>query len=775
MRRSRVLEHREVRGVLPAVACCAAAIAMCGAVSAATAAPPGVIPAPPGDNPGGRGWEKVTPADKGGVDVGGLTYEAKARASSDGGALTFVSLAAFGRSVGSAFPSRYTARRGADGWSVEPSLPPSRSTAVQWLGAGLGRTANTLFVDDTLKTQIVETPARIAPGTSDGVPSIYAAEGQGWRLLTPGGPSLGIALANANINSAPTFGTATPDGQHVLFSSAWRFDDDPGDQNPGDLTRLTSGEMLFAASGGTIRAVGVRPDGTIAPVAQAGSGGVSTDNAISDNGRRIYFTETFGLGTAGPLNLYDQTTGTSVEISPSDAVFYTATADGRRALYSQYSAGTLHLFDAETGTSQEISVDHEPADVGEPQVKTVLAVSEDLSRIYFTAAGDLIAGQRPTGIDASGIYLWHDGDLELVAILADDRDGDVGPGAFPFVGIPDVNRWVNQEFLGWNPDASVMAFNTTARVTDYDPRGTRQVYRYDDATGDLVCISCPAGPPTADAQLRRKFLLLGSHARPLGARNSVSADGKRVFFETGEALVPEDTNGALDVYVWEAGNAHLVSDGESPTGSGFVAASASGADVFFATAAPLVGTDRDELVDIYDARIGGGSPEMQPPGPGCDGDECQGLVTPPPVFKQPATDGPGGPGDPTPLADPSFTVTKLTRRQIARLARGKRVVVTARATEDGRLFIAATARVGRAQRQVVAHASTVVQAHGTGRLAIRLSRSGRAALQRQGRLRVRLVTTFDAVLDPKVSTVTLRSASIERRGSKRRERTGETR
>jgi hypothetical protein len=165
------------------------------------------------------------------------------------------------------------------------------------------------------------------------------------------------------------------------------------------------------------------------------------------------------------------------------------------------------------------------------------------------------------------------------------------------------------------------------------------------------------------------------------ASRNLSADGNRFFFETPEALVPADTNGAggcplagtgpqnypacLDVYEWEApetgsckesapafsplneGCLYLISTGKSPFPSLFGDASVNGSDVFFFTRQQLVGQDTDELQDVYDARVGGGlAGQNLPPVIPCEGLEaCHGAAQTPPVEGSPATPGFFGPGN----------------------------------------------------------------------------------------------------------------------------------
>jgi hypothetical protein len=117
----------------------------------------------------------------------------------------------------------------------------------------------------------------------------------------------------------------------------------------------------------------------------------------------------------------------------------------------------------------------------------------------------------------------------------------------------------------------------------------------------------------------------------------VTDDGSRVAFTTPASLVPRDTNGRLDAYLWEDGQLYLLSSGTSPDDSYAFAISASGDDAFFRTRQSLVGQDGDTLIDLYTARVGGGFASQQnEPAAGCEGETCQGPLVPAP----PATDAP---------------------------------------------------------------------------------------------------------------------------------------
>jgi hypothetical protein len=121
----------------------------------------------------------------------------------------------------------------------------------------------------------------------------------------------------------------------------------------------------------------------------------------------------------------------------------------------------------------------------------------------------------------------------------------------------------------------------------------------------------------------------------------MSDDGSYVFFDTADALVPQDKNETLDVYEWHNGRVSLVSSGKDKAPSFFLGQSAAeiggvhveAANVFFGTHASLVPQDTGDSGDLYDARIcAPADPCIKPP-PGetaqCEGDACQNPPPPP--------------------------------------------------------------------------------------------------------------------------------------------------
>jgi hypothetical protein len=194
------------------------------------------------------------------------------------------------------------------------------------------------------------------------------------------------------------------------------------------------------------------------------------------------------------------------------------------------------------------------------------------------------------------------------------------------------------------PDGRHLLFSSIdgAGLTGYDHGscvssfgvGCRQLYLYSADSGALACVSChPSGAPatTMASALSEAIANNGAAQTSWHWNHPLSDDGSRVFFNTGDALVPDDTNGRYDAYEYDVGSkqVHLISSGRSSSHSIFLDASADGDDVFFMTRERLVGWDRDSVYDIYDARVGGGFPEPVSE-PICSGDACLGASDSPP-------------------------------------------------------------------------------------------------------------------------------------------------
>ena len=192
--------------------------------------------------------------------------------------------------------------------------------------------------------------------------------------------------------------------------------------------------------------------------------------------------------------------------------------------------------------------------------------------------------------------------------------------------------------------------------------GARKVYLYDAVTGKLVCVSCDPGTPGDPLGVRPVgSAASGGHENaprnltktgPFYLPRNLSEGGGRLFFQSADALVPQDGNGLLDVYEWElpgvgsctlsspsfsessGGCVSPISDVAGSAESRFMDASESGNDVFIWTADQLVLSDTDSRADVYDVRVGGGFP-VSVSSPVCvNADSCK-----PPALPQPGYSG----------------------------------------------------------------------------------------------------------------------------------------
>jgi hypothetical protein len=190
-----------------------------------------------------------------------------------------------------------------------------------------------------------------------------------------------------------------------------------------------------------------------------------------------------------------------------------------------------------------------------------------------------------------------------------------------------------------------------------------QVFLYDAEAEELRCASCN---PTAARPLGASGLPTWS--TPFEQRRYLSDSGERLFFESLDALDPNDVNGLRDVYEFElAGEGscnaqsptyqaakdaclYLISSGKGTGGASFLDASANGEDAFISSRERLVLRDEDEHLDIYDARVGGQEPPFEPAPPGCEsGEACRGPIPGTPPAIAPGSGYLKGPDDPAPV------------------------------------------------------------------------------------------------------------------------------
>lgn len=574
-----------------------------------------------------RGWEMVSPVDKNGGQVatpGEIAGGGVLQAAAQGGSVTYGSEASFAGGQGAPPASQYIAGRVSGGWATQNLTQPifsgtydAEDTGVpyQLFSADLARAI--LLNGDHCRGEgtncAVANPPLTGTDAPAGYQDYYLREGSGFTALLGGANAGFLAVSPAHFDVS--LAGASPDLGHTVLSSCAALTAnatqvalgegcDPEEQNfyeysPG--TGLSLVNLLPGETTGT-------PGATLA--AQAG--------AVSADGSRVYFSYEgdLYLRAAGQTKEVDEDAG-------GGGSFEAASADGTVAFFSVAE----HLWRYTTAGGH--ATDLTPTG----GVKGVLGADASGASVYYQ--------------DSGALKLWH------------TTTTTVSPGATaaqpsdwpPTTGTARVSA-----------DGTDLLFVSKAQLTGYDntdlntKEADSEVYLYDaTGAGTLTCVSCnpTLGRPVGGSSIPGAV----PNGTAEGSTNSykprsLSANAKRVFFDSSDALALSDTDNASDVYQWEAqgedscakvgGCISLISDGRSAGGAEFIDASADGADAFFLTSGSLVKADPG-AADLYDARVGGGFAEAGEP-IACEGDSCQPLPSPPvdPTLTTLLT-GPGNP------------------------------------------------------------------------------------------------------------------------------------
>ncbi len=322
----------------------------------------------------------------------------------------------------------------------------------------------------------------------------------------------------------------------------------------------------------------------------------------------------------------------------------------------------------------------------------VPGASESGDYVYFVANGVLDASENPEGEKASpgactaheveganyrskcNLYVAHFNGASwerprFIAALSSEDGPD-------WVAESQQNFRLTKHTSGTSPDGDYLAFMSNRSLTGYDNTDAvsgqpdEEVFLYDASANRLVCASCnptgarPHGVHDVEQSSEGIGLLVdrpeswtetsedtysswlaasipgwttASSVEDLAFRQpNYLSDSGRLYFNSADSLVPQDTNGKEDVYEYEPegvpkgahtctsstttfsaaalGCIGLISSGSSDLESAFLDASArggeeadgsdgeeGGGDVFFVTAAPLVVQDTDTTFDAYDA------------------------------------------------------------------------------------------------------------------------------------------------------------------------------
>jgi DNA-binding beta-propeller fold protein YncE len=377
----------------------------------------------------------------------------------------------------------------------------------------------------------------------------------------------------------------------------------------------------------------------------------------TEDGSRVYFEVSADGNCSGSKGIYvrDREAQETTLVS-SAAQFIRTTPDGHQAFFRTAEAcrrfaqsnpfgceapepadtnkhPDVYLWDEASGESSCLTCVLADADVEER-----VLVSDDFSHVYFESSKKLIAGEGKAG--SANIYVLRGGQIGFV--------GTASLGFFPQLSADGNELLFRADAL---PSLSADALAPKC-IEAHSQKAVEctQLYLYEDGEESLECLSCRHGAITTHS---------------IGAPGSsqfdlrLSADGTTAAFATQQALLEKDVNNDTDIYEWRTGATHLITDGVSDfqvevAAPKVLAVNEDGSDILFGLVAPsgsLTGYEQDRLLNLYDARIGGGFP---PPSPQthCHEDSCQGPLQPPPAQAQPASAGFGGRGNVPPPHKP---------------------------------------------------------------------------------------------------------------------------
>jgi hypothetical protein len=659
--------------------------------------------------PDGRAYEQATPVAKGGSSAQGLAKFVKAADS--GGGITFFSNGGIPGSEGTQQYPSYLSQRAPDGsgWSTQGTLPTAAngsSAVLRAYNEDLSQTYVTQskapVENGSLYQRDSATHGLRAIGGGVEVKSIfntYAGESADGSKVLVELEHRSVPPPGAAPESQNTFVWEKASGKLTVAGVLNDEQAPVGGTSPGS----------FVFHGGPNNYTLYER-----PISSDGSRVYFTALASHQLYLRLNPTQPQSLMAGGEctqparactVQVSAPEEGVSDPNGPQLATLWIASPDGSKAFFTSPGKLTadattgpedkgrdLYRYDAASGDLTDLTVDS--TDPNGADVQGVIGASNDGSYVYFVANGVLAPGAAlgdcqnnvsenavEYTVGTCNLYLWHNG---VITYIASQHAGATQ------LAFGDAYNWLrkpvdaSQKTARVASDGHTLLFVSAQKLTPYDNKGFREFYRYSTDDDELICVTCnPTGvAPLGSSALQSIAVVFspGAEPGPVQTRN-LSTDGNRVFFETPDKLVATDINGddgcpgvvnggqqgltpsCKDVYEWEAsgsgachseaqngGCLYLLSTGTSPDPSYFGDASANGDDAFFYTPQQLVGQDKDQIVDIYDARAGGGIASQNPPPPlsPCEGEACKGATATAPATQSAATPRFSGPGNQKP-------------------------------------------------------------------------------------------------------------------------------
>jgi WD40-like Beta Propeller Repeat len=489
-----------------------------------------------------RRWELVSPSDKHGAQLFGISAEGVIQAAAGGGAVSYVATQPTEEGVkGYLYGGvQVLSTRGQEGWSSKDiPLAHASATGVQ-VGTGLEYRgfssdlcsalveaqgageftplAGEAFPPDTQLTPYVrhnctsvpserfEPLLTSAPGYAD-----VAAEGAAFR--TNGASKEGFVGSSADLTHVILSSNVALTGQTA--ENTEELYEWSGDKAPGERLSLVS----------------VLPSGAAGEHAQLGFQNTIARHAVSEDGARVVWSDS----VSQHLYLRDTAKGQSVQLDTpeaqclakeecgeegSSAKFQLASADGSRVLFTDAQRLTANA-GRTPGQADLYQCEIEEGAGGKPACRlsdltpapgpgqgadvqgALLGASEDGSWVYFAANGALGPGAsagdciREKGEGQCNLYVSHEGQTRLIARVSGADQPDWSP----------ANGDFSKQTARVSPDGRWLAFMSRRPLSGYDnedvtskapgERMDEEVFLYhagEGGAGRLICASCdPSG------------------------------------------------------------------------------------------------------------------------------------------------------------------------------------------------------------------------------------------------------------------------------------------
>lgn len=574
-----------------------------------------------------RGIELVNSADKGNQNASGATPLAGTSPMSSDGNKVFWRVAGGAPGAPNGTKTVFLARRSPSGWRSASIVPAAEEQF------GGGELANEFAASTPdFETFIVDAGFSKPLEVPDPPILLRSRQGGPEELLK----TYEVLPENAIYQSLLDL---SDDGDHVLFMDAKTLQlEDIGTPGAPEVVSLMPDDTPSACG------LDVNGRGSFSPSAQPGYHWIATTDAS-----RVYFQVPPNADCSAPFGLYvrNRESGNTTLIDPGTTFggeelsprLIRATPDGRQAYFltssklepaDQNNDRDVYRWDEKTGTSACLTCLVPDADLPGGSKQGSVLVSNDFSHIYFESKKKLVAGAGRAG-DVN-VYALSGGAIRFVA--------DVGSEEGVLVGHFELGPEISDggSALLFETDASPrltadeVAPQCVEPTIEHELGTCRELYLYEDAGASLDCLSCNPDQVTTHS--------VGAPNEGRRPNFKLSGDGTTVAFATQEGLLAADVNHNTDIYEWRNGVLGLVTDGVSAFQENFltapqvVAVDGDGSDILFALVPPegnLTGFERDRLLNLYDARTGGGFVPPSPPAH-CEGDFCQGPLqsSPPP-------------------------------------------------------------------------------------------------------------------------------------------------